>query len=507
MNLANWLYQSARSWPERPAIFYGESCLHNYADLARATAGRADGLRQTFGVAQGDRVAIFAENCPQYLELMFAIWWIGAVAVPINHKLHPDEALWIVEHSAAKVVFTTSGAVWPARADFTELAADFSASVSEDYCAPVAMDDGDLAWLFYTSGTTGRPKGVMLSHENLREMSLAYMAEVSCPKHSDHMLYAAPMSHGAGLYMMAQVRAAGRHVIPRSGGFDCGEVISLAGSLGDLVFFAAPTMVKRLISHSSVIGYRGEGISRIIYGGGPMYLQDIQDAIACFGPRFAQIYGQGEAPMTISSLSADLIADQSHPRAIVRLGSVGLPAANVDLAIRDANGAILPTGSTGEITVRGRVVMSGYWQNPQASAEALRDGWLYTGDIGHIDEDGFLYLTDRSKDVIISGGTNIYPREVEEVLLQHEGIFEAAVIGLPDPEWGEKVVACLSLCPGANLTVADLDSWCRARAAAFKRPKDYMFLNDLPKNGYGKIVKRDLRDWAARQLQSAPVSG
>lgn len=340
----------------------------------------------------------------------------------------------------------------------------------------------------------------MLSHDNLRHMTLCYALDVDAARAEDHMLYAAPMSHGAGLYMFAQIRAGGAHLVPASHGFDSDEIIALAQSRGNLVFFAAPTMVKRLIAAAKAQGFDGTGIRTIIYGGGPMYANDIDEALACFGPRFVQIYGQGETPMTISVLPRDLVADQTHPRWRARRASVGIAQGAVTLAVLGSDGTPLPPGVTGEICVQGPTVMAGYWNNPEASAQTLQGGWLHTGDLGHLDEDGFLYLTDRSKDVIISGGTNIYPREVEEALLRHPAVFEIAVIGEPEPDWGEQVVAYVVLEPGHDVSLPELDSWCRQQIAAFKRPKRYEFVEELPKNSYGKILKTDLRTRKANTL-------
>lgn len=282
-------------------------------------------------------------------------------------------------------------------------------------------------------------------------------------------------------------------LVPASHGFDAAEILDLAESRGNLVVFAAPTMVKRLVAAARAAGRDGTGIRTIIYGGGPMYAADIDAALAVFGPRLVQIYGQGESPMTISVLPRALVADESHPRWRIRRASVGYAAGCVDLAILGPDGAVLGAGETGEICLRGPVVMRGYWGNPEASAETLRDGWLHTGDLGHLDAEGFLYLTDRSKDVIISGGTNIYPREVEEALLRHPDVFEVAVIGAPDPEWGEQVVAWVVFEPGTEPDTEALDRWLRSQIAAFKRPRRYVLVRELPKNSYGKILKTELR--------------
>ncbi len=493
MNIARWLYQSARAWPAAPAIFDGPSLLEDYAGLLASVCARARHLRERHGIAPGERVAIFAKNAPDYIAAIHACWWLGATVVPINHKLHPGEAEWIIGDAGARLVLTDHGDSFPGRAGLAEEALGSRPAAAAPIAPPIPAADTDTAWLFYTSGTTGRPKGVMISHDNLRQMALCYALDIEQPAMDSHMLYAAPMSHGAGLYMLPQIRAGGAHLIPASRGFDSGEIIALAAHPGRLVFFAAPTMVKRLIAAARGAGFAGEGIRTIVYGGGPMYANDIDEALAQFGPRFVQVYGQGESPMTISVLPRALVADQTHPNWRARRNSVGYAAGCVTLAVLGPDDAPLPPGETGEICVRGPSVMSGYWRKPEATAETLRGGWLHTGDLGHIDEDGFLYLTDRSKDVIISGGTNIYPREVEEALLLHPAVFEVAVIGEPEPEWGEQVVACVVLAPGRSAAEAELSAWCRERIAAFKRPKRYVFLPELPKNGYGKILKTDLR--------------
>lgn len=482
MNLANWLVQTARIWPARPALILGnrvECDYRGFLDRVRERAARLVGR----GVGQGDRVVLYAANQPDYLVALYACWWIGAVAVPVNRKLHPQELSWIVENAGAELVLSDhpeTGEVPLADADAPQVA------VSE---APAALEGAALAWLFYTSGTTGKPKGVMLSHGNLVQMSLCFAMDVVTLAPTDRMLYAAPASHGAGLYALPGVRAGVAHLFPASQGFDPSEIMDLAESHGNLVFFAAPSMVKRLVHAAAPRRFDGTGIGTIIYGGGPMYAADIGAALNAFGPRFVQIYGQGECPMTITALSRDLVADQDHPRADVRRASVGLAQAAVELEIRDETGRPVPRGRVGEVTVRGPLVMAGYWQNPGATAKTIREGWLWTGDMGWIDEDGFLTLTDRSKDVIISGGTNIYPREVEEVLLQHPDVREVSVVGAPDDDWGEVVVACVV----GKVKPEALNSFCRTHLAGFKAPKRYVLLQELPKNAYGKVLKTELR--------------
>lgn len=485
MNLAHWLAQTARAWPGRPALMLGSEVLADYQgfeSLVRARAARLAGR----GIRAGDRVALYAANTPEYLVALLASWWIGAVAVPVNRKLHPEELRWIAGDAALALVLTDAPGL---QAGPEAPLDDPDAPVAAVPDSPVSLPDDTLAWLFYTSGTTGRPKGVMLTHGNLVQMTLCFAQDVDQLRPEDRMLYAAPASHGAGLYALPAIRAGAAHLFPASQGFDTAEILDLADRVGNLVFFAAPTMVKRLVSAARARGHAGEGIRTIIYGGGPMYAADIDEALALFGPRFVQIYGQGECPMTITALPRALVADRGHPQAGARRASVGYAQAAVEVVIRDPEGRALPAGETGEITVRGPLVMAGYWRNPEATAKAIRDGWLWTGDVGHLDPDGFLTLTDRSKDVIISGGSNIYPREVEEVLLHHPEVAEVSVIGMADDDWGEVVVACVV----GSAEPETLNRFCRDRIAAFKAPKRYVFLPELPKNAYGKVLKTDLR--------------
>jgi long-chain acyl-CoA synthetase len=254
-------------------------------------------------------------------------------------------------------------------------------------------------------------------------------------------------------------------------------------------------MVKRLAEHPDASRFEHPGLKTIIYGGGPMYLADLERAHAVFGYRLAQIYGQGESPMCITALDKGRHADRSQPRWRERLASVGTAQLAVEVMVADADDRPLPAGEPGEVLVRGDSVMQAYWRDPAASAAAVAGGWLHTGDIGVLDADGFLTLRDRSKDLIISGGTNIYPREIEEVVLQHPSVAEVSVVGRPDPEWGEVVVAFVVPAEGRSVAAAELDAHCLAQIARFKRPRDWRIVAALPKNNYGKVLKTELRAW------------
>lgn len=501
MNISSLLARSAQRQPERPALLRGDRVLHDYRQLAARVAALAGHLRTRCAVAPGDRVAIYSANCPEYLEAQHAIHWCGAVAVPVNYKLHAKELAYVLENSGAAVVCTSpelhDGAL-AAGADPKRLPVLGSATwEAAAQGAPIALHDAapeDVAWLFYTSGTTGRPKGVALTQRNLLAMTMAYFTDVDEVDARDAMVYAAPMSHGAGLYNYVHMLRAARHVVPASGGFDPAELADLARSVGRLSLFAAPTMVHRLVAHLQRSGLGGEGFKTIVYGGGPMYVDDLRRAIAVMGQKFVQIYGQGESPMTITALAREQIVDTDHPRWLDRIASVGVAHACVQVRVADAHDRDVPTGEMGEVLVRGETVMAGYWNNPEATAATLRGGWLHTGDIGSLDADGFLTLRDRSKDVIISGGSNIYPREVEEVLLLHPRVSEVAVVGERDDDWGEVVVAFL-VADGEPVPDAELDALCLDHIARFKRPRHYRWVESLPKNAYGKVLKTELRRW------------
>jgi long-chain acyl-CoA synthetase len=445
-------------------------------------------------------------NHPRYLEILWGLWWAGLAAVPVNAKLHPAEVEWIVGNAEARWAFVTDD-VAPGALAGLERQVDAESAAADALLAPVAdwtavppakRGADDLAWLFYTSGTTGRPKGVMLTHRNLMTMGLTYFVDVDPVAADDAIVYAAPMSHGCGLYAIPHLMAGARHVVPDSGGVDPAELFALGRALGPLSTFAAPTIVKRLVDHAEACGLTPDdaaaSFKTIVYGGAPMYLADIQRALRVMGPRFIQIYGQGETPMVATALSRRHIADASHPRHLERLASVGVAQTAVLVRVANAQGRDAPLGETGEVLVRGDTVMAGYWRNPEATAAAVRDSWLWTGDVGCLDAYGFLTLKDRSKDLVISGGSNIYPREVEEVLLTAPGVAEVAVVGAPDPEWGEVVVAFVVAQPGVRVAEATLDAHCLERIARFKRPKRYVFVDALPKNNYGKVLKTELRD-------------
>jgi fatty-acyl-CoA synthase len=486
LNLFTVLDQAAARFPDRGALYHGERRLYTWQELRDHALRVAAAIRQHYPA--GARIAVASENRPEIVELMFAVWAAECVLVPINYKLHPREMTQIIGDAGVSQVFA-SRKIASGLAGITDVpielldAEGFSQWRAAAHFVVSPTDSAALAWLFYTSGTTGRSKGAMLSHRSLTAMTVAHLADIDGPDEDCSLIHAAPMSHGSGLYVLPYVLRGARQVVPASGAFDPDEFLDLCEHHPGSSSFLAPTMVQRLVQTGRS---RPANPRTIVYGGGPMYVESLKKAMAAFGPVFAQIYGQGESPMTITGLRRGHheTADDSI------LGSVGYARSGMEVAVLRSDGGPAAIDEVGEIVCRGDALMSGYWNNPAATRETLKNGWMYTGDMGSFDARGYLTLRDRSKDVVISGGSNIYPREVEEALLEHPGVAEACVVGGPDLEWGEVVVAFIV----GSATADELDAHMLERIARFKRPKRYLFVDELPKNSYGKVLKRELRN-------------
>ncbi|OAN70292.1 MULTISPECIES: AMP-binding protein [Roseobacteraceae] len=489
MNIAYILTQSARAYCDRPAVCLGLSTFSTYTQLQYRSAALAAALKQR-NLVKGDRVLIFMGNRPEYIEILFAIWTAGCVAVPLNAKLHPNEVTYIHANCDAALAFT----------DRPEDVEGFSAVIAvggPEYNAalqasadlqPAHAAQTDPAWIFYTSGTTGRPKGAILTHRNLWTMTTSFLADMCPVTEMSAALHPAPLSHAAGLFMLPFAQRGAANVVPQSGGFDPHEIVTLLHEYPHSSFFVAPTMLTRLTAYPALDTAAIENLDLLFCGGAPIYVADLRRAMALLGNRIWIGYGQGEAPCTITYLPPHILSWEIPDS---WLGSVGIPRTGVTVCVVDETGTQCPPDVAGEVIVSGDVVMAGYWGNETATASALRDGWLHTGDIGSVDAHGFLTLKDRSKDVIISGGSNIYPREVEEVLLRHSGVVETNVVGREEAEWGEEVIAFVVAEPG--VTAQALDRFCLDNIARFKRPKAYCFVLELPKSSYGKILKTELR--------------
>jgi long-chain acyl-CoA synthetase len=504
VNLAALLFDVARRQPEARAVTddvhawtYREFAWR-ISRLAASLAGR--------GMQPGDRIVLCMENCAEFLEMMFACWTAGLCAVPVNARLHVREVEHIVRNCDARLLVAThdlAQGLAPVLKAVETLS--IIATRSSEYAAllqqeaamrPIEQAATNRAWLFYTSGTTGRPKGAMLSHRNLLFMSHCYYADIDLLDNRDTNLHAGPLSHGAGLYALPHLLRGGHQVVLPH--FEVDAILDALQRHSRVSMFAAPTMLTRLVQAPATAAADLRNLRTIFYGGGPMYVADLERALMLFGPRLYQLYGQGESPMTITGLTKRMHGDLAHPRWRERLGSCGVPRTGVLVRVVDERDHELPSGEVGEVVTRSDCVMEGYWNNPAATEETLRGGWLHTGDLGSFDEDGFLTLRDRSKDMIISGGSNIYPREVEEVLLRHPDLVEVSVVGRPHPEWGEEVVAFVVMRPGANVAAEELDRLCLDHIARFKRPRRYRFVDALPKNNYGKVLKTELRRMLAQ---------
>ena len=492
MNIASLLFAVARRLHQAPAVS-SDKVTYSYGEWIDRVARLAGAMGAT-GAVPGDRVILWMENCTEFLELLVACWTAGLVAVPVNAKLHEREVAYIAKNSAAKLIFRSPGYIKDEQTFVSDLGRLVVVSVgTEAYRSllksapvnPVERASTDPAWIFYTSGTTGRPKGAILTNRNLLFMAHTYYADVDEIDERDNKIHAAPMSHGSGLYGIPHLLKGGHQIVHR--GFDVPAILEALERYDRVTFFCAPTMLVRLVNDPQIMSARLENLKTIYYGGGPTHVADLKRAVDIFGPRLFQLYGQGETPMTATGLKKSMHANPGW------LGTCGIARSGVEVRVVDGDDVDMPMGSVGEIVTRSDCVMQGYLGDPDATEAALRGGWLHTGDIGSIDDLGFLTLRDRSKDVIISGGTNIYPREVEEVLMGHAAVLEVSVVGRPHPEWGEDVVAFVACRPGHEVTRDQLDVLCLDQIARFKRPKDYRFVPALPKSDNGKILKSELR--------------
>ncbi len=517
MNLGQLIERTARLFPERPALSLGKNVFATYRELAASVNALSYHFRTIRKIAPGSRIGIVMTNTPEFWEILFGAWHAGLIAVPINPKLHSREIEFILAHSGACLCFVSPDLA-PAISPLTEALISLHDVISSDHLKYLHMRNAsvttveaadvlpaDTAWIFYTSGTTGRPKGAMLSHRSLLMMILSHCADLDQPGPEDCVVHAAPQSHGSGMCGLVHFARGANNIVPESHGFDAEEMADLLNHYKGLSLFAAPTMINKLVASSAFVSADLSHLRTIIYGGAPMYQADIRRALDVLGPCLGQIYGQGESPMTITSLSKAAHCDVDHPRYFERLASVGVARTGVEVKVVDPKGGDLAAGEIGEVIVRGDILMTRYWYDDQATEAALSGGWLRTGDIGSFDQDGFLTLLDRSKDMVISGGMNIYPREIEELLLVHPSVREAAVVGRPHPEWGEEVVAFVVSHTQDGVSDQDLDRLCLDNIARFKRPKAYIFLESLPKNSTGKVLKNELRTLAKTAPSELPT--
>jgi long-chain acyl-CoA synthetase len=505
MSVGTFLLRSARRYPDDSAVAQGE-LTRSYRELAERVT-RLAGAFRIAGLDPGDRVGTLMPNRPELIETMLACFHAGLCVVPVNARCVPGEAARMLGDAEVRAVVQAPEYAPHVDAVANETELELALETGEPYESAIAgasaiplhdVGPETPAWLFYTSGTTGGMKGATLTHRNLTSMVVSQLADLHPLRAEDVVLHAAPLTHGSGLYALAPVACGSAQVITCSASFDPEEALELvARERVSAIAFLAPTMLRRLTAAQARLDADFRSVRCVVYGGAPMYLEDLKDALAAFGPVLAQIYGQAEAPVSISRLTPRGHAELMAAGDDARLASAGLPYTATQVQVVDQSGAKVPVGEVGEVIVKGDVVMAGYWRDAEATDAAISDGWLFTGDLGRFDEEGWLALVDRSRDVIITGAANVYPREIEEVVLTHKEVREVAVVGAPDREWGERVVcAVVPISSGGEREMlrADLVRLCRERLAGYKLPREWLWLDELPKSAYGKVLKRELRD-------------
>jgi fatty-acyl-CoA synthase len=507
MNLAHFLRQTAERYPGEIAFVWGERTW-TWAQLDQRVDAMALALAAR-GVGKGDRVLVQSKNCNQMFESMFSCFRLGAVWVPTNFRLTADEVAYLAKASGACAMIC--GAEFPDHAGAARQAAPGigtmisigSSALGEDYEALVAKHAGqsapetsverdDPCWFFFTSGTTGRPKAAVLTHGQMGFVITNHLCDLMPgTTQRDASLVVAPLSHGAGIHQLVQAARGAKTVLLGSDKFDAAEAWRLVEAWRVSNMFTVPTILKMLAEHPAADAYDHSSLRYVIYAGAPMYREDQKRALKKLGKVLVQYFGLGEVTGNITVLPPELHEPDDGPD--VKIGTCGYARTGMQISIQDESGRELPAGETGEICVCGLAVFAGYYDNPEANAKAFRDGWFRTGDLGHMDEQGFLYITGRASDMYISGGSNVYPREIEEKVLTHPAIAEVAIVGVPDAMWGEVGVAVCVLRDGAALNEQELLAWLAPKVARYKLPKRVFFWNELPRSGYGKITKKLIR--------------
>jgi acyl-CoA synthetase (AMP-forming)/AMP-acid ligase II len=507
MNLGHFLQQTAKRYAKEIGLVWGEKTW-TWAEIDRRVDAMALGLAAR-GIGKGDRVLVQSKNCNQMFESMFACFRLGAVWVPTNFRLTADEVAYLAKASGAAAMIC--GADFPEHARAAKQAAPSigtmiaigQADFGDDYDALVAaylgqsaqeaaVERDDPCWFFFTSGTTGRPKAAVLTHGQMGFVITNHLCDLMpATTQRDASLVVAPLSHGAGIHQLTQVVRGAKTVLLGSDKFDPAEAFRLIERWRVSNMFTVPTILKMLAEHPAADAHDHSSLRHVIYAGAPMYREDQKRALNKLGKVLVQYFGLGEVTGNITVLPPDLHEPDDGPE--VKIGTCGYARTGMQIAIQDDTGRELPAGQTGEICVCGPAVFAGYYDNPDANAKAFRDGWFRTGDLGHMDEEGFLYITGRASDMYISGGSNVYPREIEEKVLTHPAVAETAIVGVPDPTWGEVGIAVCVLRPDAGLTESELLAWLAPKVARYKLPKRVFFWDELPRSGYGKITKKLIR--------------
>ncbi len=508
MNLSHFLRQAARRHGNEIGFVWGDATW-TWAELDRRVDAMTAALAER-GVNKGDRVLVQSKNCNQLFESMFACFRLGAVWVPTNFRQTPGEVAYLGEASGASAMICHSdfpehaSAARAAVPDIRFVVAIGNSDFGEDYDALVARHLGDApavapvehddpCWFFFTSGTTGRPKAAVLTHGQMAFVMTNHLCDLMPgTTNADASLVVAPLSHGAGIHQLAQAARAAKTVLLASDRFDIDEAWRLVERWRITNMFTVPTIVKMLTEHPSVDAHDHSSLRYVIYAGAPMYREDQKHALRKLGKVMVQYFGLGEVTGNITVLPPALHDPEDGPG--VKVGTCGYERTGMQVSIQDDAGRELKPFETGEICVCGPAVFAGYYDNPDANAKAFRAGWFRTGDLGHMDAEGFLYITGRASDMYISGGSNVYPREIEEKMLTHPAIAEVAILGVPDKTWGEVGVAVCVLRPDARLNEQELLAWMEGKVSRYKLPKRVLFWQALPKSGYGKITKKLMRE-------------
>src|SRR3954447_18033686 len=507
MNLAHMLTQNARRHGDRIGFVWGERSW-TWREIDGAVSALAAALAER-GIGKGDRLLVHSKNCDEMFWSMFAAFRLGAVWVPTNFRLMPDEVTYLATASGAKgflchgdfpdhakavanpaleFIWRIGEGAFGEQSVSAAIAAHAGAEV-----ANTAVDYDDPCWFFFTSGTTGRSKAAVLTHGQMAFVVTNHLADLMPgTTEADASLVVAPLSHGAGVHQLVQAARGVPTILLPSEKFDINEAFRLIEAHRVSNIFTVPTILKMMVEHPAVDRYDHSSLRFIIYAGAPMYREDQKAALNKLGKVLVQYFGLGEVTGNITVMPPNLHDPEDGPQA--RIGTCGFERTGMQVSIQGDAGRQLKPFETGEICVIGPAVFAGYYNNPDANAKAFRDGWFRTGDLGHMDQEGFLYITGRSSDMYISGGSNVYPRETEEKMLAHPAIAEVAILGVPDKTWGEVGVAVCALRPGAQLNERELLAWLEDKVARYKLPKRIFFWDELPKSGYGKITKKIVRE-------------
>lgn len=516
MNLAHWLTQNARRLPQLPALIWGNESW-NWQELDARVSALAAALAAR-GVQKGSTLLVHSKNSNEMFESMFAAFRLGAVWVPTNFRSVPDDLVYMASVAKSQVFLCQTDfadyadtvcaanpetdVLWLRGSEPVPDARPSVASLIEQNLGTAfpntAVETHTPCWFLFTSGTTGKPKAAVLTHGQMACVITNHLADLLPGTTSeDGSLVVAPLSHGAGVHQLNMVVRGAKTVLMPSEKFSADEAFELIQRYRLSNMFTVPTILKMLVEDPSVDRYDHSSLRQVIYAGAPMYEADQKLALAKLGPVLVQYYGLGEVTGNITVLPTYAHLDASGQ--VERPGTCGFERTGMQISVQDDEGNELPAGATGEVCVVGPAVFAGYYNNPEANAKSFRNGWFRTGDIGHMDAQGYLYLTGRASDMYISGGSNIYPREIEEKILLHGDVTEVAVLGIPDAQWGEVGVAVCVLKPGAALDAKGLQDWLGSKVPRYKMPKFIYFWDALPKSGYGKVPKRMVKDELARR--------